>query len=232
MKKIVTLLILFIGFTTFSQSREQILDELSELLKSQGSPSELFYVESEEFLDINEYQVKLNYTELRYEESNGPMLAFNCNSGVQCIYDPKTKKSLSTFAIPMKDKEEVYNAIELINKIPDARVEVRSDSLANRHFGVNEVVFKGNYWVGNRKALNKPSPKYDCNEEGRIIVSISVDQSGRVVSAEPGINGTTNSAQCLLNSAKEAALKTIFNADGKAPSNQIGVIIYNFSLSE
>ena len=65
-----------------------------------------------------------------------------------------------------------------------------------------------------------------------MVVSISVDQSGRVISADPGIKGTTNSAQCLLNRAKEAALKTKFNADSKAPEKQIGAIIYNFSLSE
>ncbi len=64
------------------------------------------------------------------------------------------------------------------------------------------------------------------------LYQISVDKSGRVIAAEPGIKGTTNSAPCLLNRAKEAALKTKFNADSKAPLKQMGTIIYNFSLSE
>jgi len=80
--------------------------------------------------------------------------------------------------------------------------------------------------------LNKAVPDYPCNEEGRVFVSISVNQSGRVIDAQAGIKGTTNSAPCLLNEAKAAALKTTFNADSKAPSKQVGVIIYNFSLSE
>ncbi|MDX5584773.1 MAG: energy transducer TonB, partial [Aureibaculum sp.] len=62
-------------------------------------------------------------------------------------------------------------------------------------------------------------------------VSISVDKSGRVISAQAGINGTTNSAPCLLTRAKEAALKTRFNSDSKAPTKQVGSIIYNFTLS-
>ncbi|MCA0933617.1 energy transducer TonB [Lutimonas saemankumensis] len=106
------------------------------------------------------------------------------------------------------------------------------DPNAGGYYGVGGDGSGGNYRLGNRKALNKPKPEYDCNEEGRVVVSISVDQSGRVISADPGIKGTTNSAQCLLNRAKEAALKTKFNADSKAPAKQIGAIIYNFSLSE
>ncbi len=77
-----------------------------------------------------------------------------------------------------------------------------------------------------------PKPTYDCNEEGRVFVSISVDTSGNVISAQPGVKGTTNSAACLLQRAKEAALKTKFNSDSKAPAKQVGTIIYNFSYSK
>jgi colicin import membrane protein len=90
----------------------------------------------------------------------------------------------------------------------------------------------GNYELGNRKALDMPKPTYDCNEEGRVFVSISVDTSGNVIAATPGVKGTTNSAACLLQRAKEAALKTKFNTDTNAPAKQVGTIIYNFSLSK
>ncbi len=90
----------------------------------------------------------------------------------------------------------------------------------------------GNYRLGNRQALSKPKPAYECNEEGNVFVSITVDKSGNVVSAQPGAKGTTNSAPCLLESAKAAALKTKFSPDDTAPAKQIGLIIYNFSLSE
>jgi len=90
----------------------------------------------------------------------------------------------------------------------------------------------GNYRLGNRQALSKPKPAYECNEEGNVYVSITVDKSGNVVSAQPGAKGTTNSAPCLLESAKAAALKTKFSPDETAPAKQIGLIIYNFSLSE
>jgi len=90
----------------------------------------------------------------------------------------------------------------------------------------------GNYRLGNRKALTKPKPAYDCNEEGKVFVRISVDKNGIVFAAQAGVKGTTNSASCLLTRAKEAALRTKFNPDSKAPAKQTGIIIYNFSLSE
>jgi len=52
-----------------------------------------------------------------------------------------------------------------------------------------------------------------------------------VITAQAGVKGTTNTADCLVSQAKEAALKTKFNSV-KAKQNQTGFIIYNFSLSE
>lgn len=90
----------------------------------------------------------------------------------------------------------------------------------------------GNYQLGGRKALNKEKFVQDCNEAGTVVVSIEVDKTGRVISATPGVRGTTNNSKCLLEPAKRAALATKFNSDDKAPSKQIGKIVYRFSLSE
>jgi periplasmic protein TonB len=90
----------------------------------------------------------------------------------------------------------------------------------------------GNYRLGGRKALNKAKEIQKCNEAGRVVVSIEVDRSGKVISARPGVRGTTNNSRCLLDPAKKAALATRFNSDADAPAKQIGKIIYNFTLSD
>lgn len=87
------------------------------------------------------------------------------------------------------------------------------------------------YSLGTRKALSKPAPKYTCNEEGKVVVEITVDQNGKTISATPGIKGTTNTARCLLDQAKIAAMNTKWDADSDAPAKQTGKIIYNFSLN-
>jgi len=86
------------------------------------------------------------------------------------------------------------------------------------------------YSLGNRKALSKPAPKYTCDEAGKVVVEVTVDQNGRTISATAGIKGTTNTARCLLDQAKIAAMNTKWDADSNAPAKQVGKIIYNFSL--
>lgn len=110
--------------------------------------------------------------------------------------------------------------------------KVTGDPNASGYYGIGSSGSGGNYRLGNREALSKPKPTYDCNEEGIVYVGISVDKSGNVIAAQSGVKGTTNTAPCLLRRAKEAALKTKFNSDSNAPAKQIGLIIYEFSLSE
>ncbi|UYW01466.1 energy transducer TonB [Flavobacterium agricola] len=87
------------------------------------------------------------------------------------------------------------------------------------------------YSLGNRKVLNKPEPKYICNESGRIVVEITVDRSGKTINAVPGVKGSTNLAKCLLDQAKIAAMATKWQSSPDAPAVQTGQIIYNFSLN-
>ena len=89
----------------------------------------------------------------------------------------------------------------------------------------------GNYNLAGRNALSKPIEQPNCEEEGTVVVSIEVDKYGTVLKAVSGVKGTTNSANCLLKPAREAALRTTWNPDPNAPSVQKGNIIYKFSLT-
>ena len=72
----------------------------------------------------------------------------------------------------------------------------------------------------------------DCNESGVVVVKIEVNQQGKVINAVAGVKGTTNTASCLLEPARRAALATKFNSDAEAPVKQVGTIIYEFKLSD
>ena len=58
------------------------------------------------------------------------------------------------------------------------------------------------YGLNGRGKASFKRLKQDCNESGMVIVKIIVNQSGNVISAEPGQRGTINTAQCLLEPAK------------------------------
>jgi outer membrane biosynthesis protein TonB len=87
------------------------------------------------------------------------------------------------------------------------------------------------YSLGNRKALSKPAPKYTCNEEGKVVVEVSVDRNGKTINAVAGIKGSTNTAKCLLDQARIAAMNTRWDASSDAPEKQVGKIVYNFNLN-
>lgn len=106
------------------------------------------------------------------------------------------------------------------------------DPKSTKYYGNNGKGGDSNYNLSGRNALSKPIEKPDCNEEGIVVVSIEVDNTGKVIKAVAGVKGTTNTAPCLLKPAKLAALKTTWNPDKNAPAKQIGTIIYKFSLSE
>ena len=108
----------------------------------------------------------------------------------------------------------------------------KGDADANKYYGNTGNGSGGNYNLAGRKALSKPIEKPDCQEEGTVVVRIVVDKNGKVINAVPGVKGSTNTAACLLKPAKEAALKTTWNADKQAPSQQVGTIIYKFTLSK
>ena len=109
---------------------------------------------------------------------------------------------------------------------------LKGDPTATKYYGSTGTTGDKNYNLAGRDALSKPIEKPNCNEEGIVVVSIEVDTTGKVLRAIPGVKGSTNTAKCLMDPAKSAALKTKWNADPNAPNKQKGTIVYRFSLSE
>jgi len=64
------------------------------------------------------------------------------------------------------------------------------------------------------------------------VVKIVVDRNGKVISATPGVKGTTNNNPCLLDPAKKTAFMHKWNLDSNAPSQQVGFVVVNFKLGE
>ncbi len=90
----------------------------------------------------------------------------------------------------------------------------------------------GGYGLGGRSLVTKGKVPQRCNESGRVVVKIVVDKQGNVISATPGVKGTTNNSPCLLEPAKKTAFKHKWNLDSNAPSQQVGFVVVNFKLGE
>jgi colicin import membrane protein len=75
-----------------------------------------------------------------------------------------------------------------------------------------------------------PEPKYDYQGEGRVVVEVTVDRTGKVLQAVPGTKGSTTLDEYLLKVAKDAAMEARFDEKPDAPVIQKGTITYNFKL--
>lgn len=88
----------------------------------------------------------------------------------------------------------------------------------------------GTFNLGGRSigAGGLPRPAYNVQEEGRVVVSITVNPAGQVIATS--INRLTNTVNTTLRQAAlDAAKKARFNEiDGV--NNQTGTITYNFNL--
>jgi len=84
--------------------------------------------------------------------------------------------------------------------------------------------------LGDRSAQSLPKPSYPGNEEGVVVVQVTVDKNGVVNKAEAGIQGSTTTDVELKAAAKKAALLAKFNVDENAPAFQTGTITYRFVL--
>ena len=88
------------------------------------------------------------------------------------------------------------------------------------------------YGLGGRGMPSREIFEQDCNEYGLVVVRIEVNRQGKVIKAEPGIRGTTNTHPCLLEPAKKIALSHKWPSDPDAPSTQVGFVSINFDVGQ
>lgn len=111
--------------------------------------------------------------------------------------------------------------------------QLDGDPYASSYFGGSGPGKGGvGYGLGGRGVPTREVFKQDCNEYGLVIVKIEVNQSGKVISAVPGVQGTTNTHPCLLEPAKKIALSHKWPSDNNAPARQVGFVSINFSIGQ
>ena len=158
-------------------------------------------IEDSEVVEMSEGQDSINVNELEMAES--PMISSELEEALSKLNTIPSSKPV-------------------ISEIKDSLMSSFSDNM------IQDELQDGYVLSDNRLAVNKIKPKYSCQESGKVIVSVWVNREGITIKAEAGVRGTTESASCLLEEAKSAALKTTWTPYFNAPEVQIGQITYNF----
>ena len=140
---------------------------------------------------------------------------------------------------PVINQRAIFQAPK-VNKEPSSEGNTEGDGEQGNVNGLKDIDrYEGNggsgggpsYDLGGRGAKSISTPSRDFSEEGKVVVDIWVDKEGRVQRAEIG-KGTTIANSGMLNSAKTAALNSIFNKDDKATDLQKGTITYTFIIRQ
>ena len=96
---------------------------------------------------------------------------------------------------------------------------------------IKNVIYSGksniHYYLENRFHLRLPIPVYLAKGGGTITVDIQVDRTGKVIKAIARPAKNINDPMLPIY-ATQAAERTIFNSESKAPAIQKGTITYQF----
>lgn len=95
--------------------------------------------------------------------------------------------------------------------------------------GGGNGALKGGYSLRGRKKLSLPPPN-QCSNQGRVVIAIKVDRTGKVVDATFRRFESTVFDDCNKGNALAAARKATFNADPAAPEIQEGTITYIYEV--
>tara|TARA_B100000886_G_scaffold123547_1_gene83229 strand:- start:5957 stop:6796 length:840 start_codon:yes stop_codon:yes gene_type:complete len=145
---------------------------------------------------------------------------------------PKVSKTTKNIVSNLLKKNNTSSNIgeELSNKNNES-LNLNGYSSTYYNNSISGTYAKG-YGLNGRSLQSKGKVLQECNEQGLVVVRISVDRQGDVVLAEPGVKGTTNTHQCLLEPAKKTAQLHKWLPDNEAPEIQIGFVVIQFKLAE
>lgn len=144
-----------------------------------------------------------------------------------------TKNVLSSF-INSKQKDATQPPSgEGDNSVQGDKGKIEGNPYASTYYNTAGKGGQGRgYGLSGRSLQSQGKVVQKCDQEGIVVVRITVDSQGNVVEAVPGVKGSTNTHPCLLKPAKETALLHRWFPDANAPERQIGFVVIQFKLGE
>jgi hypothetical protein len=160
------------------------------------------------------------------------------SSGSNRAVNEASKKDKFFDANYNRDVEEAKKLVADVNKqlskkvAPVKKFEMPEETTEGQDpDSIKNVVYSGksniHYFLENRYHTRLPIPVYLARGGGTITVDIQVDRSGRVIKAEARAAKNLNDPMLPVY-AVQAAERTVFNSESKAPAVQRGTITYQF----
>ena len=115
--------------------------------------------------------------------------------------------------------------------LPDKTVKEEKTNISRSTTGIR-TFYKGpttvSYYLEGRYDVSLPIPVYKCQGNGKVVMSIDVNQQGYIVKIEIDRAKSNISEECILETAEKAARTTRFNPISSNSQTQKGTLTYIF----
>ncbi len=144
--------------------------------------------------------------------------------------DIKKELGVKDYDASEREKDADKPKIEKVEK-KEAKAAVKKPEYTTNEKG-ERVFDRGattiSYLLKGRMHIYMPSPVYQCQGSGKVVLEILVNRNGYVVSAQINKAESQIAEECLMDVATRTALTSRFNEKADAPEKQSGRITYIF----
>ncbi|MCC1483765.1 hypothetical protein [Winogradskyella immobilis] len=196
------------------KTEEELKEELAKIEDLNAPSTNKAFNEDQEFKELmkNFKMVSSNDFEKTTEAIEAP----KANDIEEELTTNSSYTSNNSYALKASETESYNKLKEKLKKRTDNK------DLTEEHAKGNSTL---TYSLKDRTLLNYNTPRYLCERNGKIVVSIKVNEKGDVIDAS--VNGASNSDnQCLIDHAIDYAKSVRFNTSDRR--NQIGTITFLF----
>lgn len=217
------------------QVEATVPEEVKEVVEKERPTEKVLTQESEESIVIKQQQEAKRKAEAAAKEAKAEadrIAREQREAEEKKIKEQEAKKAeLDKLMGGLNKSDGTVSGSEGDDNRPGDKGQPDGDPYATSYYGSpGSGSGTGGYGLNGRSLVSKGAVQQECNQEGRVVVKIVVDRSGKVISATPGVKGTTNNDPCLLEPAKRTAFMHKWNLDSNAPNQQIGFVVVNFKL--
>lgn len=226
---IITLLffaVLFLGLYNFNLSnsiqkeRELLVDlenfKVEEVVEEKEEPEKMVQAKPRE--NVETHQAFNQNQEARDANFNEQLNEiFQKNSAAQLeSSNEDASSSVGSYNLASAKKKE-------LSKQSDGNKA--SETISTKKGGIDRSSIS--YSLKGRTAIDIPNPIYTCDRSGKVVINITVNENGRVISTSVNKGSSSTNNECLTDQAEEYANQAYFSAmPGR--SSQPGTITYNF----
>jgi hypothetical protein len=109
--------------------------------------------------------------------------------------------------------------------IPAAKAQ---DNKAQEELTIKVGNYEVRYSMKGRTITNKPRVDIMTEEHGTVVVDVTIDKYGHVMSAVPGAKGTTTESKYLMTKAKQCAETALYDTKPTYPLKTQGTFSITF----